>query len=91
MYHNDASTELTLRGFSVVGEAIRKHSFRNGTCPLDKNIVSLVQSAVDIHKPRSAMNVSRPQSPNQGYPAIMVFPSPRFFSRQACSFLRSEP
>ncbi len=76
-YQSDASTELNSGSVAASGK-----KFGSMPCDTAPDHSSRMPSAsasrpVDRHSPRRAMNVSRPQSVNHGYPATIVRPEPR--------------
>ncbi len=69
---------VELRRLVGIREEVRQHAFRHRPGPLRPGSAPRRRSRfVARHRPRRAMNVSRPQSVNHGYPATMVWPSPR--------------
>ena len=49
-----------------VREAVRQHAFGHRRRPVEQDVARQLEPAGQAQKPRSAMNVSRPQSVNQG-------------------------
>jgi hypothetical protein len=81
-YQSEASTELYSAAFPASGKKLG--SIPSLTCSAHSSSISRASanrsySSVVLARqsPRMAMNVSRPQSENHGYPAMIVLPAPR--------------
>ena len=62
---------------ALVHEAVGQHPFGHDPAHWSRIERASARRPVAMQSPRSAMKVSRPQSVNQGYPAMMVLPLPR--------------
>ena len=76
-YQSDASTELNSGASPRSGN--RFGSMPSETAPAHSTRMSRASASRPVarHRPRKAMNASRPQSVNHGYPATMVRPGSR--------------